>query len=476
MSLLTRIPEALLTSVLSKWLTIADVAHLDSAVCNKALRCDFFNTAYRSGITKLQYPSTIESSPRTVCDAMNAWIFAKGAMVDALFVTPVLVHCHQRRREYLEMYGYAVRWVSHAHWSNPRREYTLHCRFSEDIAQYCANLELYHGGWGVTDTILVKLFQRCPLLKEVKGLGDDCTREVIMVLSRYCHNLRRVELGRWHLDESCLIALVRSNPDLVVLDVYCMNATGKFVRELANHCSRLVELEIHMAELPLSSLCVLMKSCLGMKSLQFHACGLTAGEVEHGVYDNMRVLIFNQVDITDDELGNLLQACPNLTELEVLSCRRQERNVTLPIGARCPNLQKFTSYGTVHDACDELLIELGRNCPHLKYIDLPNRSHVTTEGMSSLARHCPLLDYVNIWGCEQVGDGFLTVLARHCPGLRMLYVSECPLITYQGLQVVMAGCTALEELDVDCDGEITEDEALEIMARYPKTRRSGVFD
>jgi F-box/leucine-rich repeat protein 2/20 len=251
--------------------------------------------------------------------------------------------------------------------------------------------------------------------------------------------------------------------------------TDKFVRELARSCTALSELEIKRADLTLSSLCFLLTDCGFMRNLRLEDCSFlpTAGDIVHDRYGCMRMLRLSNIDISEEELGDLLEACPDLTELEVSNCQELLHSDILPIGSSCRRLEKFSMMGNVLFASDEMFEELGENCPHLRVLEIAHFHFVTATGLAAVARGCPALECVDIRGCRQVGDDFLTALAQGCPELKVLLLFECVLITYQGLRVVMAGCPCLVELGVDSDGVLTEEEVLAIKACYPKTREDA---
>jgi hypothetical protein len=73
------LPVELASTLISDWLTIVDMARLDSAVCNSAVRADFSRTAYNTR-TILQYPSVIPAKMKKTI-FMNLWVFKKDASI-----------------------------------------------------------------------------------------------------------------------------------------------------------------------------------------------------------------------------------------------------------------------------------------------------------------------------------------------------------------------------------------------------------
>jgi hypothetical protein len=93
------LPEALLFLQLSTWLTLKDVARVDSAMCSSAIREEFLSASQH---VTLQSPRKYSNS----CDAMNVWIFRKGVSVDGLYATKNFVGDDAVRQVYLERFGH----------------------------------------------------------------------------------------------------------------------------------------------------------------------------------------------------------------------------------------------------------------------------------------------------------------------------------------------------------------------------------
>jgi hypothetical protein len=140
MSLLINLPEELLSQELSVWLTIVDVARLDSATCCLAARKAFVQAAFNRR-TLLSYPPSVNIKTMKLCDAINGWIFKRSALVSGFYATPVFLRSHEKREQYLRQHGDAIQWV----------EYTCRANCDDyetsalDIARYCSNLIRFHG-------------------------------------------------------------------------------------------------------------------------------------------------------------------------------------------------------------------------------------------------------------------------------------------------------------------------------------------
>jgi hypothetical protein len=218
--MILELAEALLTTLLSDWLTIADVAHLDSAFCSTAHRRYFLSAAYNA-TTLLRYPSTEDFSVRTymldiIYNAISIWMLRKGAVASGLHVSETLINKYDRRLQYLTQHGRCIQWIQYGRYC----EFDSECLNSaKDIAQCCPNLRIFKGWRCQDESVLTKIAQCCPLLEEISGFVN-CTSQAVLDLSKGCRNLKRVELECPNLDEDCMIALVRSNPGLLSLCTY----------------------------------------------------------------------------------------------------------------------------------------------------------------------------------------------------------------------------------------------------------------
>jgi hypothetical protein len=475
MCILTNLPEALLLSELSAWLTIKDVARLDSAMCTSALREEFLTVALRA---TLQYQADITSEDE-IYDKMNDWIIRKGAAVAGFHVTRSFLHNHEERVEYLKKQGHGLVWVKYGAYFAIRDDVhdtaeiqRTSVRSAMDVAQYCPNLRQFHGEYYHGDSVLVKIAQSCPQLENFKAWFENITDVTITALSKGCSKLKRVDVWARHLSEECLIALVRSNRGLTTLSTPAKGVTDTFICELGLNCRDLEDFYIPNVTVSLSSIYALLEQCPRLRCLALDETTFSPmllGTMPT-VSRSMRELFICAVNITNAQLSELLTACPGLTVLDIATSSSTELLMDLQqlrIGARYPSLQKLRLSHVSDAVADEALLEISQYCPLLRALDVYNCAF-STDALCAVARQCPLLQEVAVGRCWEVTDEFLVTLAQHCPRLLTLDVSECRLVTDKGLAAVMQGCPGLAELDVSDCRNISKQAREEVKARIPR--------
>jgi hypothetical protein len=165
MSVLLNLPHALVSSVLSNWLTMEDVYDLDSAFCNRLLRDEFMKSAYLFR-TPVQYPQI--KMPKKVCERFNSWALKKGAPMLGFFVTEALLRDHNGRKAYLEMHGGALRWVDFRYCERHSMGDGDYRLMVSDIAANCPKLARLSSMGFLSEECLVMIAQHCLLLEDVE--------------------------------------------------------------------------------------------------------------------------------------------------------------------------------------------------------------------------------------------------------------------------------------------------------------------
>jgi hypothetical protein len=467
MFMLLNLPQALISSVLSTWLTIVDVARLDSAYCSSHHRSEFLEAAYEFG-TALQYPPAMNVL-NNCCNAMSLWILSKGAPVSGLFVTSNF--SLQNGTSYLQHHGRHIQWVDHEGNWRPRADCSQH---TTALAQYCSRLMRLNASTCLDEEGLMRIIQHCPLLEELT-VASSCTSQVVMELSRTYSRLKRLSLHARRLSEECLIALVRSNPGLLSFSTNADGATGAFVFELAKRCSGLEELSLSTMTVNHAPLHCLLRNCPNMTSLRLSDILYVPPEEEFALtkFTSMRKFVVHVCEQTSrdvSQLGELVRACPNLTSLSLCYWPTLLDEAILPLSAHFSSLQNFF----LGDFCgcrvrDEVLLDISKHYPQLITLEIPCSFDVTDIGLVAVAAHCPLLQLVDVTCCLAVTDDTLFALAQNCRALLRLLMIGCDRVTDDGVTAVIKGCPDLVDLEVDNSVELTDELRNEV-----KTRRRYV--
>jgi hypothetical protein len=506
MSLLLRLPEVLSSLQLSTWLTIVDVARLDSAFCTTALREEFLKLVY-CGLALLQTADMLHFDLGS--DPMIAWILEKRALIGGVHVTETFLGRSDLRKEYLRQHGASLKWVTYAsddesdgdqespdqnnesdedsdgsdgsESAEDSSEYAcgrmkLHRRRDEsalDIAQYCPNLTRFYAGGYLGDLVVAKIAKRCPLL-DLTLEGECCTNAAILRASIWCTQLQLLSLASAKLNEECIAVLVRNNPGLQklkfdgVTDDHTPICT--LITQVGVNCPTLTELSIWFAVVSQPSLSFLLSRCQHLKSLLVINCLFEDIIDEQTAAVNSSIAKISLMSVSlmsHDHVRLLLSVCPGLVELQIVDCEELSDLGSLKIGTSCPALQVFsicTCTGAVGG--DEMLLDISAHCQDLRLLRMKHDTLVTDVGLSAVARHCTKLQEVDVQNCENVTDRFLTTLSQCCHGLKVLDVSGCPLVTDKGVNAILQECSGLTRLSAEYSVGVTWELRTTLRERY----------
>jgi hypothetical protein len=399
---ITNFPDAYLSDLFSVWVTIVDVAQLDSALCAHSVRKEFMDAAYNSD-TVLQYSEKIYEK-EDIDDEVNAWLFLRSACVSGLNITPVFILDQNSRQQYLWKYGSGMRWV---------QSMTLE-----------------------------------------RGSTQHVTTQTIADVAHYCRNLTRIDLVCSHVSEGCLVTLVRSQQHLRALSLLNRKASAVVVRELALSLSAasLEELKLTAPQLTFTAVCFLLKQCVRLRKLTLLLFRILPSDGDSNAAatnDSMREIILDGGELVAlDQLECILRSCPSLTKLEISPVAGMGYLRSLPVGAFCPSLVTLSLVGYRPGlAGDPMLFSISAHCPHLRVLIIPESTDVTDAALSAVAAGCPLLEELNLDGMN-ITDVSLLAIAQHCHNLVLLNVSECREVSDDGVLEIMENCTKLAGLGV----------------------------
>jgi hypothetical protein len=438
--------------VYSVWLTIVDVARLDSAFCINGVRAGFLDAAYKAGVP-LHYKKDI-SSRQLICEAINVWIMTKNASVPGIFITSAFIRDQERTKEYFRMHGESLRWAECC-FSPTYRQWPC----SEDIQpiaitilKHCPRLVRF-GGYGFQDEkILMTLATFCPLLEDIAIDGYGCTSDALLALSQGCRKLTRLHLTSSGATEDCLVALVRSNPSLVTLIAHCKGVTHRLFCELAMSCRNLEIVVVGEARVTAVAIHLLLQQCQSLRELDLMACHIEESTDELAMMvqsTSLRELTLIDTIIDDSHLLGLLQVCPRVTNLTLRECLELEQLNDLQFGTLCPCLQELCLHYNPTVLDDAAVRNIAEHCHQLRVLQIPDSHDVSDAALTALVMACPLLEELDIGGCMDVTDRFLFAIAEHGSSLTSLNAIGCPRITDEGLEMLRQRCPNLEDVQTD---------------------------
>ena len=195
----------------------------------------------------------------------------------------------------------------------------------------------------------------------------------------------------------------------------------------------------------------------------------------------------------DEDLELIAQKFPNLTSLNLSSCKKTTDDAIKALAVNCPNLitlnlklcRKITDAGlealaencnklTMLDLsnCDQITktgLEALVKCPKLKGLNLTWCQNISEVGIIALAENCNKLTTLNLSFCYKITDTGLTALAVNCPNLTTLNLSWCGKITDTGLTALAENCNKLTMLDLRECRNITEAGITALQERFPQS-------
>jgi hypothetical protein len=470
MSKIINLAEDVASSLWSDWLTIVDMAHLDSALCCKALRKDFFHRAV------LRYPVNLMNIKDNFdLDGMNSWIFSRNASVEGFFASAVFCKGHRRREEYLNQYGHAVRWIEYRSNSYGTRV-SLHAnRFSAvHVAMRCNQLTRFRDDGSLDPDVVAHVAELCPQLQHLTLRVGACTNESITRIARACRGLKRLKLRTtgFKVGEEALIALVHGNPGLLEVDISSLGVTNRFLQELALGCRSLVKLHLsNCGGITLTPIFSLLRHCKALVLVDIAHCDVWFVEValDATLRACLRNLSFYEVRVEGRTVNALLRLCPNLVSLSIDNCAQELGQESLLFHANS-GLRELSVMHSLSYISNATMLSISEHCPSLRVLKVIGKggvSDLSDLGLCAVAARCISLQIVNLAYLVRVTDAFLLSLAQHARALQSLAIGGCHYITVVGMVSVLRGCPELWRISMSSTLMCTEFSEQKIKEQYP---------
>ncbi|CAG8807323.1 17037_t:CDS:2, partial [Racocetra fulgida] len=139
---------------------------------------------------------------------------------------------------------------------------------------------------------------------------------------------------------------------------------------------------------------------------KFLRISYTSGSLVREV--NLSHLPHRWTAITDPDIINLVNLCPNLTFLDI---------------NRCSALQDST-LAHIASILDKGFIALARSCKVLTSLDF-SFTDITDKALSEIAVTCPTIRWINLINCDGVTELSLDELKKWCKELKVLRLDGC---------------------------------------------------
>ena len=135
---------------------------------------------------------------------------------------------------------------------------------------------------------------------------------------------------------------------------------------------------------------------------------------------SLKTINLEYSDITDDDVGVLVDKFPNLERIDLSRTR-------------------ITNFA---------VCVLADKLPGLKEVYIGQSDYVSDAGVEVLADKCPNLEKVSFPGCPLIRDATARALAKGCPNLNSANFT-CTRISHVGVLLLAKNCKNLISLDVD---------------------------
>jgi F-box/leucine-rich repeat protein 2/20 len=443
-SVLMDLPEAVLASILSSWMTATHVARLDSALCTSKFRSIFQSSAYGPR-TVLTYPEVSGVRDETLC-ALTMWTLKKGAAMSMLRVTTGVLDHTTLLASHLITCGKTVSIVRFQYDGMDARTEAVALM----IAGFCPNVSSFQCNCTLTDHGLLAIAVKCTLLKKVKLFGSFGDK-TIDVIANHCYQLTSIALmTSTALSEIALVRLLNKNPKLESIRMMegATFLTDRFPLELAASCTNITSVDLCKTDLSDVGITALATKCLKLHHLDIAHCRFRATNARSAVaFQALHTLGLFHLTAEDADLDFLLSCCPSVQSLNLIDLWDVTDRGLHCVANRCPLLHKLWLWGSSRcrgSATDAFLDTIGGRCSALRTLRLSSCLNVSDTGVCSIIRACRCLEVFELTDNLRITDDVLYALAERGSVLKGVYLSFCEGITSAGLQAFRHSCPAVK--------------------------------
>uniref|UniRef100_A0A7S3LP69 F-box/LRR-repeat protein 15-like leucin rich repeat domain-containing protein n=1 Tax=Aplanochytrium stocchinoi TaxID=215587 RepID=A0A7S3LP69_9STRA len=147
-------------------------------------------------------------------------------------------------------------------------------------------------------------------------------------------------------------------------------------------------------------------------------------------------------------LAASVSVCEELESLTMRNCIHSGTDGLTTLVTKCQNLIELDLSKCQKGVVDRTLVEIGKNCHHLKKADFHSCDQITDYGVEALVQSCVKLEELNFGSCKQLTNAAVTNIVAWLPKLKLLCLFCCSRITDTSVLVMAKKCAALECLDV----------------------------
>lgn len=498
-NLILDIPTDILMTILRSWLSLRDVAHLDSAMLNRAQRQIWLATLQKRVITlatvNVREKELLKLLWLNMRDAYCSKVAFRGCKVRDTAFTPELkqhwsvMAKHLKCLRFKDKCSVATPLMMELITSCPRLEELCintrimpnfsgeHLRQIVDMGSQLKTLFL-SDAQDVSPSDWQYLAERCVNLTE---LNLENTRLSPLIVPAFLNNMK--QLNKLTLKHCDVMELSRTHTIHVPVDV--ARTTPIEVTEILNPESTIEELKTvldreilsihtalysidlsHSRQLAAIILPYLIRRCVLVERLNVSFCSLT-GPVFRLVAQflhRLRTIFMPGCTIHDEVYVEMVSHC-QLIETLVLGYSPYLTSVICEAMAKSlPNLKTFALWGNQQAFNKQSMETLVRSCRKIDKIALTHTG-IDDDVLIALVEHCPITR-IEINGCQRVRSTWMASLGTHCPMLTH-FVAEQVNIQDVGLRE-LSKCTKLEYVNLSSCAELTNESLSLLLQSCPQ--------
>mmetsp|Transcript_55117 Transcript_55117/g.108855 ORF Transcript_55117/g.108855 Transcript_55117/m.108855 type:complete len:546 (-) Transcript_55117:244-1881(-) len=310
-------------------------------------------------------------------------------------------------------------------------------------------------------------------LTELRFRARNRTDEYLGHLAVHLCHLQQLYVGgcmmerRPPLDEG-FTAMVRSNPNLRLIDVDTGCLSTRAASSIAQYCPRLRELCAELLEVNSELVQSFVMHGVVLTSLRCKIHWENISEF-HGTafFSEMKQLYCCAVRV---ESPCLSSAVAHMRSLRVLSLKNPCSNpqaILSAVAEHCTHLTELVLRLDIADAEDSLCAVVQRN-PSLTTLTLLHSEVASDRLLQTLGTHCPRLEELTVFFARLITDVGVVAVAAGCPQIRTIRFGGNPPISDIGIEAIASRCRRLQKLDADGCDKVTEQGVMKLVQYCPR--------
>jgi len=165
--------------------------------------------------------------------------------------------------------------------------------------------------------------------------------------------------------------------------------------------------------------------------------------------------------ITDLGIKTLVSGCPSLKRMNLYSLKRITDESIYEIASKSKFLQNINLCCYETQINEESIIALAQSCHYIDSIHL-GFSNITDIGVIEIAKNCPNLKFIDLFGNSKITDDSIIEISKNCPLLQRLGLDECRYITDKSIIEISKKCPFLKEINLSHNQYICDETLIEL--------------